>query len=188
MQPADREGTFNATITDFGLKEFQSGAVAIAIRVKLDAIWNGESFEGWSQFEQEADGDVWIIKKDGAVNELGAKSLMANAGWDGNIESVSNGSWQPTECSVSIKREDYNGTTRYKVSFVNAHNKPPSGSLSNIDPDKAKSLANRYGPQMRAIAGNVVRNGAPSVGQPPKPPAKPAPPPAPAATEEKIPF
>lgn len=172
--PVDREATFNATITDFGLKEMDSGAIAIAIRCTLDEIWNGEGWQPWSEYDMEAEGDLWIVKKDNqGINDGAAKSLIANAGWDGNLESIADGTWQPSRCSVSIKRDEYKGVGRFKISFVNPLNKIPGG-LSNVDSTKAKSLQARYGPQFRALAGNTQRNESPPTGTPAPPPPAPA--------------
>lgn len=199
MQAANQEGTFNATIMEFGLKEMDSGSIAIAIRATLNEAWDGTEWQPWDQYEVEAEGDVWVVKKDGTINQGAAESLMKYAGWDGNLESITDGSWQPTKCSVTIKHEEYKGVHRYKIAFVNEWGKVP-GALSNVKPEKAKELQSRFGSQLRALHGNVSRNSAPSVGIPPTPPAPPngtaktppAPPMTPATahqqTEEKLPF
>jgi hypothetical protein len=65
--------------------------------------------------------------------------------------------------------------------------------MSTVSPDKARDLQARFGSSLRAIAGNVKRNGAPTnppYKMPVPPPAPTAPLPAPPAgrSEEEIPF
>lgn len=169
MQQVDREGTFRAQITSYGLKEMDSGSVSVAIRAKLTEWFSDGEWHPWVDFDMEAEGDCWIIKKDGSVNEGQAKSLMQHAGWDGNVVSVVNETWQPTPCQVSVVRDDYQGKVRFKISFVNDYNRTP-GALSNVTADKANDLQTRFGSQLRAIAGNIKRTAAPANGRPAAPP------------------
>lgn len=192
MQPCDREGIFRAEITEFGLKEMDSGSMSVAIRARLTEWFDpaNQVWLPWSEYEHEAEGDVWIVKKDGSVNQPAVESLIRWAGWDGNIESVTNETWKPTPCQVTINRETYKEKTRFKISFINNFDRQPGG-MSNVSADKAKSIQSRYGPQFRAIAGNASRNGSTPAGSPPapaRPATPPAPPPAPEPQEEKIPF
>lgn len=194
MQACDREGAFRAVISDYGLKEMESGAVAVAIKARLTDFWDAANGEWipWEQYEMEVEGDIWIVKKDGGgVNQNGAESLMRHAGWDGSLESISNATWQPTACQVVVKRDEYKGNVRYKIAFVNALDRTPGG-LSNVDPAKVRELETRYGAQFRAIGGNIKRNAPPAVGRPASPPASAAPPrppePAAASSNDKIPF
>lgn len=180
MQPVDRKGQFRAQITDYGLTESKDGAVGITLKVKL-LEWfdltakdeNGEqgAWIPWEQYDMQAEGTAWVVKKTGEMNELGAKSLISFAGWDANLESVANGSWQPTLCQVAVDEEEYKGVTRRKISFVNDYNRNPLG-MGSVAPGKAKELQGRFGAQLRALAGNAKRN-APSANGP-----IPAPPPA----------
>lgn len=183
-QPCDREGTFRGVINGYGLKEMDSGAVGVALRVLLTQMWNGEEWIGWSEYDMEAEGDVWIIKKVGAVNEAAAQSLIKFAGWDGNLLSITEETWEPKPVAVVVKRDEYEGKTRFKIAFVNDHERTPGG-LSNVDAAKAKELNTRFGAQLRALVGNNARNGST-----PPPTSKPSPPPiasAPAQGKD-IPF
>lgn len=191
-QPVDREGVFRAEIKEFGIKESDSGAVGISIKAELTEFWNGAEWEPWTEYGMEAIGDVWIVKKDKSINQSGTESLIRYAGWDGDILSIVNATWQPTPIAVVIKADEYKGNVRYRVEFVNDYSRVPGG-LSMVSPEKANELKTRYGSQLRAIAGNVQRNAAPI--QPSKPPAPVAPPtpPAPAMAstcdaDEQIPF
>lgn len=175
MLPCDREGQFRGEITEYGLKEMDSGAIAVAILVRLTEMWDGDMWADWKEYEMECGGDVWIVGKEGKLNEKAAKSLINFAGWDGNIEAIQNEQWRPTPCQVAVKKEEYKGTTYFKVAFVNDYERTP-GALSMISADKAKELQARFGSQFRAMAGNVKRNGAPAptTAKPPAPKRPPA--------------
>lgn len=196
MQPCDREGHFRAAITDAGLKEMESGAIAVAIKATLLECWdqNAQAWVPWAEYEMEAEGDLWIVKKTGEINQGPAQSLIQFAGWDGNLESIINESWRPTECQVVVKRDEYEGKSRLKISYVNDRDRVPGG-LSNVNADKARELQSRFGSQLRAIAGNCKRNGTPATTGRPAAPPRPAalPPPRETAPAEddgamKIPF
>ncbi len=171
----DREGIFKAEITDFGLKQMESGAVGISVRVALTDIWtrDTETWENWRDFDMIASGDIWVIKKDGQINQGAADSLLRHAEWDGNLESVANQTWKPTPVQVTIKSETYKDQTTFKVAFVNAYDRTP-GAIGNVDEAKAKELQARFGSQFRALAGNAKRSSISVPGRPPEPPRQPA--------------
>lgn len=180
MQPVDREGTFKAEIESYGLKEFESGAVAVAIRVNITEFWNGESWEDWRESMVDAQGDIWIVSgkdKGNKVMDKAFTSLVANAGWDGDTDSVTNQTWQPTPCQVVVGKDDYKGVVRYRIAFINGLNDTPGGQMSNVDAAGSKRIKAQFGAQFRALAANVKRNGSPAPATKPAapPPAKPAP-------------
>lgn len=170
MQPCDRAGNFRANILEYGLKEMDSGAVAVSLHVKLTELFDNGEWHEWEQFDMECFGDVWIIKKDGSINDKASESLIKHAGWDGNIDSITGETWKPTPCQVVVNKEEYQGRTSYKVAFINDHSRTP-GQMSNVTPEKAKELQNRFGSQLRALVGNVKRNQAPTGSRPSAPPA-----------------
>ncbi len=177
-QPVDREGQFRGEITEYGLREADSGAVGVSFNVKLTAMWNREidEWEDWFAYEMEAPGCVWIVGKDGKINQRGADSLIKFAGWNGDIESITAQTWAPTPIAVVVKAEEYKGVTTNKVAFVNDWNRTP-GAIGNVGQEKARELQTRFGSQFRALAGNVQRSSPPPASRPapPPPPARPAP-------------
>jgi hypothetical protein len=188
MQACDRTGIFRAEILDYGLKEMESGAVAVALHVKLTEHWDGENWQPWGEYDMEAFGDVWIVKRDGKLNDKQAKALMQYAGWDASLESISESTWETTPCQVEIAHEKYNDKDQYKISWVNDFNRVPgAGALSNVEQSKVKELAARFGSPLRALQGNVRRNTVP-MGTNKKPSAPPKPVAAGAAKEDGIPF
>lgn len=181
MQPCDREGTFKARIESYGVKELESGAIAVSICAHLTDIWNGETWEPWGDYQQEALGDLWIVKKDSSINNNQVEALIKNAGWDGDIASIVDEKWNPTPCQVVVKADTYKDQTRFKIAFLNALDRAPGG-MGNVDSKKAKELQTRFGAQLRAIAGNAKRNGSA-----PAPATKPAVPPPAAKPAQKPP-
>ena len=189
--PVDRAGTFRGNINEYGLKEFESGSVAVAIRVYLTEYWNDidKIWVEWHEFDHEAHGDIVIVKKDKTLNQNAVNSLIRNTGWDGDIESIQSNKWAPTPIQVVIKEDTYNGETRLKIAFVNEFARTPGGLGANMSPEKAKQLQMQFGASLRAIAGSAKTNGTKPNGAPPAPPArKPMAPPTPAAVGEEIPF
>lgn len=175
MQPCDRTGSFRAEILDYGLKEMDSGAVAVALHVKLTEMWDGENWQPWGEYDMEAYGDVWIVKKDGKLNDRQAKALINFAGWDASLSSIAEETWKPTPCQVEITHERYKDQDQYRISWVNDFDRTPgAGAQSNVDANKLKELEARFGSPLRALQGNVKRNGAAPSTKKPSPPPKPA--------------
>lgn len=187
--PVDRAGTFRGNINEYGLKEAESGSVAVTIRVYLTEYWDdvNKTWMEWHEYDQEANGDIWIVKKDKTLNQFAADSLIKNAAWDGDIESIQNSKWHPTPIQVVVKEDTYNGETRLKIAFVNEHGRTPGGLGANMSPEKAKQLQAQFGASLRALAGNVKRESKPN-GAPKAPPPRQYAPPPPAKTGEEIPF
>lgn len=149
------EGFYRVKITEFGLKEMQTGAVAISLKAKLLECWQNEEWVDWGRFDQEAEGDVWIIKKDGMTNDGAVESLAKWAGWDGDIESIIKATWQPLHCQVQIKSEEYLGKTRCKIAFINDWNRLPK-AMTNVTNERAMQLQEKFGKGLRYIAGQHV--------------------------------
>lgn len=187
----DREGVFRAEVEAYGLKEMDSGAVAVSLKVKL-LEWYGVMYQGdepgwhdWAAYNMGAEGDVWIVTgkdKGNRINQGGVESLIKHAGWDGDLASIAEESWTPTLFTVTTKPDtDKNGHTRpgvFRLAFINAYDWTP-GVLKKISPEAAASLSARHGAALRAIAGNIKRNGS-------APADRPVPPPVPSGAD--IPF
>lgn len=190
-QPIDREGNFRVQITDFGISEMESGSVAVNIKAKILEMYEGnEQWSDWTQFDPyEVEGAIWIVKTDGTLNENAVRSLMAHTGWDGNIESIVDGTWKPNLCQVQVKLDTYKDQSRFRIAFINDYSRTPGG-MSNVTPEKAKQLAMRFGGQLRALAGNAKRSSSPAPGRPAPPPQNRSKPQAeqPIGTNEEIPF
>lgn len=171
-QPVDRVGDFRGTIIEYGLREYESGSVAVAIVAQLDELFSDDQWHPWGEYQMEATGYIIIIKKDGSTNQKQIEALCQFAGWDGSITSIVQGQWKPTPCQFNIKENVYQGQTSYRIEFVNAFDRTPGGALNNVDESKAKDLQARFGSSLKAIAGNVKRNAPPVNGSKPAAPPK----------------
>jgi hypothetical protein len=171
----DRAGHFRGRIISHTLKDFDSGAVALQIDCALDEYWNEDraGWDDWAEYDVTAPGLVFLVKKDGTINDKQAKALMDFAGWDGSLDTLASGAWEPARCGFAIGEDTYKGVTRYRVDWINVFDGTPgAGTMS---PEKVQELQSRYGSQFRAIAGNSARNSAKPEGAPAKAPPAPKP-------------
>ncbi len=170
--PVDREGSFQAEIIEYRVVDAESGAVGIGLKARLTAWWlhDEEKWDDWTSFNVEAEGCSWVVLKSGAVNDKSVEALCKYAGWDGNLDSVADGSWKPTPFQVAVKQEEYKGKKSYKIAFVNGFDSTPGAGT--ISPERAKELAGKHGAALRAVAASVRRNTAPATGTAPAAPPK----------------
>jgi len=178
-QQLDREGTFRAQITDYCLMApFKSGAIPLSITVQLTEMWDADAGQDgewvpWAEYEMQADGLQWLVKKDGSLNESTVQNLIDHAGWDGDFDSFTGRTWQPTPCQVVINEETNPERAQYNqfpIAFVNAYDATPGGKRE-MSPEAVAALKTQHGAALRALAGNAKRNAATPKGKPPKPPA-----------------
>ena len=181
----DRSGRFRGRITNYYLDEADSGAEAIAITVAFDQIYHEGDWYDWTESNQEALGRIWVVKKDGKLNERQVRALIDHAGWDGSFTSVAQGEWQPTPCQVVVEEDAYRDQVRYRIAWVNAYDQAVGGG-GNLSPDKVAALQAKHGAALRALAGTAKANAAPV---PIEKPTRPAAPSAPTPPEppEKLP-
>lgn len=175
----DREGEFRGVISAYGIYNAESGALGISLVGDLQDLWQppADGADGywcpWGEYQMQAEGTVWIVKKDGTPNLAGIESLCKYAGWDGELSSIAEESWQPTPARMSVKKESYEGKERFKLAFLNDFNREP-GSKGNVDPDKARELQTRFGSHFKAIAGTVAQSKSPPPAGKPSSPKRPA--------------
>jgi hypothetical protein len=157
-QPLEQAGSFRGEIYYYAVKNEASGAVAIVVHATIHEVWNPDTkeWEDWRRYEFDVVGYQYVITKTGAANKRTVTALVMHTGWDGNLESVSAGTWTPLPCQFSVEENEYKGKSSYRISWINAYDSAPgSGSVS---PEKARQLQNKFGSQLRAIAGDAVRN------------------------------
>lgn len=179
MAACDRAGHFRAEIVEYGLKEAESKSVAISFRVQLTEWWDGEKWVNWRDYEMDAYGDSWIVKKDGKLNDRAVNDMIKHCGWDGQLSTIADSTLKPTPFQVQVEAHEYKGQTTYRVAWINAYDSQPGGgAMGNVDGNKLAELEARFGQSLRALGGNARRNAAPTSGRPAPPPARPAPAPA----------
>jgi hypothetical protein len=191
-----QEGTFRGAITGYGLYEAESGACSVKVTVKIDDIFHEGQWHDWRGEDMEAHGELWVIKKDGGINESSVKSLITAAGWDGSLLSLTEGTWQPQPVQIVVTADNYKDETRFRIAYINEYDRMPGGG--NVTTGKAQELQTRFGSALRAVAGNLIRNQMPAPASAPvKPkaakPVKPAPQPVAevagvADTDDETPF
>jgi hypothetical protein len=157
-QPLEWEGNIRGDIVEYGIREADSGAVAVSVKIYAREFWNDET-KSWEPLEPPTAtiGDIWVVKKDGTINTKQVEALCRYAGWDGNLSTISQNKWERTPCSAVVQREEYEDQVRWKISWLNAYDRAP-GSLTSLTPDRMAALANKYGSSLRAAAGNAKRN------------------------------
>lgn len=188
--PIDRPGFFQAEIIDYGMCEAkESQSVGLQIKCKLLAMYDfkQEAWVEWEPYDQEADGVLWVIKKDGSLNDVACRSLVQSTGWDGDLEAFGEKRWDPTRCQVQIKEDTYNNKTQLRIAFINPYDRVP-GVMGTLDSDKVKGLKASHGSALRALVGTIKTNSTPSPKGKPAAPAKSGPKtPPPAGNSKGVP-
>jgi len=173
------EGDFRVRVYKYGLWEAKSKAVAVNMDFEVLEAYDheGQTWIDWRGEDVFVGGAFWIVGKDGAINERQVESLVEHCGWNALMSDITAGTWKPTDCQVTVKKEEYQGNVRYKASFINAYDAQPGGR-SNVTADAAKSMDQSYGASLRALAANAKAKKKPN-GKPSSPSK-----PAPTSTEE----
>lgn len=170
--PVSNKGEFRGQVLEYGLFEADSGSVGVNLKCSIEDIYHEEEWADYREYDLEVEGTIWIVKKDGGLNESGVQSLVKHAGWDGMIEAITGQTWQPNGISFSVEPNEYKGKTTYKINFIGSWDQPPGRKMGNVDETKGKALASRFGSQLRAVVGNTKRNAPPTANSKPAPPKK----------------
>jgi len=183
----NQEGTFRGMIREYGARQTKTGAIQLRILADIEEIWDPEleQFVDWREYEVIVEGDLNLVQKNGSINKTQVKALIEHTGWDGNFTSLSDGTWKPTPCQFSVKRDTYYDEPRYRVDWINGYDDTPRG-ISTMDLDEAKALQNRLGGEMRAVVGNTTRQKQKPAGAPVAPRKATAPSVAEAATKAPV--
>ena len=179
MKRIDRAGIFKAVPTDWCVtKAKDSNSVAITVNYTIMAQFNGADWDDWTGYEEyTARGDHYVIKRDGGINTPTVEQLAMSLGWNGDLRSVA-GNPPDVQVQITVKADEYNGQTRYKVEWVNPGDYTPQArGASESDVDQ---LQKQFGSQLRAAASSVKLAVTAENGQRQSAPAKAAAPAAPA--------
>jgi hypothetical protein len=176
VQELNWAGVARGKIVEYGSTSAESGAVSINVKCDVEEYFDPNTSE-WVDVREQAfqsEGRIWIVKKDGTINQTQAQAVMAYAGWSGDIIDIHNNSWVPTPVSFTINLDKgRDGTTeRYRISWLNDYNRTP-GKLGTLNEEKARELQEQYGAQFRALAGNIQQAKAPPPAGKPKAPPPP---------------
>jgi hypothetical protein len=169
MNPLQQAGNFRGQITSYGLYEpgkDGSKSVAISVVAYVTEAWDADAKEwlDWRDYQLEASGDLWIVKRDGSLLTNQINNIINHTGWDGDFLSVAEMRWHPNMCQFVVNLEkDTTGQydDKFKIAFINGFDSIPGGGRTFLDAGQAKNLAAKYGAQMRALAGSAAQNSAP---------------------------
>lgn len=180
-EAVDRTGTFRAEVISYGMKKYDSGSVAVNLVFRLTQWWydgeNESEWWDWTTYGQEVFGSFFVVKSNGDLNPKPIEQLIEHLGWDGNFDSIVNGTWEPTHCQVTVKEEIYKGETQFKARWISDYDTEPRSGLQTLSPEESKALNTKFGGQIRALAGDKIRSAKKPSGPPPStPPSAPAPP------------
>ena len=167
----EREGIFKARPFKWEIKRAESGAVAISLGFEIVSQYDGSG--GWVEWKSAGHnyhcyGDWWVIKKTGEVNIRPVDQLVLSLDWSGDLFDVK-GDPPDVEVQIKVKAETYNGTTRYKATWMNPGDYEPS-DLGATE-EEVQQMSAQYGSLLRAAA---AASKAPAQAAPP--PAQDAPP------------
>lgn len=148
----DRPGVYRTLPTqDITVETAQSGAIAAVVKfIAIEMYENGQWID-WN-YGQEIYCRVWIVKKDGTVNQNGVNTLKNVLGWDGDMQSFGTG-WNVPACQVTVEAEEYKGETQYRGSWINAYDADPERGMRPADPEIIKKIQSMYGARLRAAYG-----------------------------------
>lgn len=182
----DRPGDFRASVQEYGLFNAESGSVAVNMKFNILEWYNTETgeWDDWREYDFGVSGSFWIIKKPkegqtrGDLNDRQIDALVKHCGWNAQLRGISEGTWEPTDCRVSVQKDDYQskklGCDVFKASFINAFDSTPGGSMGNVSAEEVGALDAQWGSKLRALASNAKATQKPA-GKP-APPTKKAPP------------
>lgn len=173
MAVIDREGRFTAQMLETSLFKAE-GTEAVAFNFHAALMHEAVSNE-WAALDPMPDvrGAVWLVKKDGTINENAVKQLKEALGWDGDWNKLDGADHKWPDFQVDVQADTYNGKTTFKGTWLHHFEADPSQRGGKaMEPGEKKSLAAKYQAQTRAICG-VKQSGAPGPkGKPPAPAKK----------------
>jgi hypothetical protein len=186
MATLEQEGIFRATVREVGIRRETSGAICVSVEFQVLEAWNWETrnWDDWRDCEDQlVSGSFYVIKTDGRIHP-GAVNQLKVIGWNGEFASVTDGSWSPLDCQITVQqdtytREDKTTVTRYRAEWLKPFDSEPRSGMGNVSADDAHSLDAQYGTQMRGLVGPKPRGGPPPKTRPPRKAASPAPTPDP---------
>lgn len=103
-------------------------------------------------------GDFWVVGKHGETNEKVSKNLHHVLGWDGSLD-VDGPVPTNQAVQVTVKGEEYQGKTYYKVSWLNRGDYVPEKKKRKDAPD-GKALDKKHGAALKRTIGSATRDDA----------------------------
>ena len=174
------EGRFLAEIEEYGIFQSKtSQAVAVDIFFTTLSYLGREEPEEYSGYRTR--GRFFIIGKTGDVLPEQAAALAAATGWDGDLNVVASGDWQPASPVQIIvdKEQDDKGRIYYNAARILRRDWQPARA-GNVTAGDGRRIATRYTSALKSVVAKYRRDQ--GQGQAVPAPKAPDPPPA---TDEK---
>lgn len=171
MPALDREGIFEARITDARIETAGSGSIMAYLDFEVLRQYDKSSktySEPWPEGHTFS-GSVCLVKKDGSPMNDAIKRLVKATGWNGKSGEI--GHIIGRDCKCRVADEPYNGQSYYRAKYID-----PIGGEANTE-----EIAARFDQYFTALAAEVgpitpapATAPAPAPAPPPAPPAPPA--------------
>lgn len=168
MKRIDREGTFQATVVASDLATNKDNRPYLVLDY---AIVNEKTFDGLADVSEEqmtARQFLYLLDKNGAVEERVESALMNAFGWDGHdVGQLLDTSWMPS-VELVIEYSEWQGKGSYRVKWLNAID---GGGQKQTSEEDRKKILGALSMKFRARHAKP----APKPSQKPAPPAPPKP-------------
>ena len=148
-------GIYRARIIASNVEEKDTGSVRFGAQYEAYQYKEGGQ---WHDLDtpETIFGDVWIVKKDGTLNDQSIKRLMEAIEWDGaSFSALADTDWSGTEVQITVGEEEYEGKVRPKMQWLN--HRDFEGGMKSSDATTLGSLDNRFGSQLRALSGGAKK-------------------------------
>lgn len=172
--PLDRPGRFRCLGgAQYWLRDSKSSSsVAVVFAFEISAWLDPTTgkWVDWMPYEQAIEGELYVIKTDGSVNQRALQTMRDVLGWNGDFTVLEQpGAWNTSPCQIEVENETYNNRTRLRVKWINPHDWDGGGRRAEAG--LASRLAAQHGAAVRAMFG-----GSPAASPPPARPVGPTPP------------
>ena len=175
-QRLEYTGRFLAEIDDYGL--FQSPrSQAVAVDIFFTTLTYLDSAEPAPYEGYRTRGRYFLLGKSGDVFEEKAIALADATGWDGDLNSIASGTWQPkspVQIIVGKEVDNEKGRTYYNAFRIFPENwQPPRAG--NVSAEDGRQIASRYSNVFKSVVAQHCGSQADHPTDPPAPPRPSAP-------------
>ena len=150
MSALREPGRYVARCMEWEISSSRAGYPVFVVRFHVSSWWDGSGWKPYLGGDNEIAGYFYLVKNDGTINEFTIRSLSESLGWDGlSFAGLAAGEWG--DCQIEARQEQYKGTMKIKVAFINHIDYRPSGSPP-LEKEKVAVLDAKYGPGLRKIS------------------------------------
>ena len=176
MNSIDRAGTFRGVPTDWGVSESKGGFPQFVVKLLAQEMYDETEnvWMPWSEYEMEITAYLILYTKDkntGEWKELAKANQIKKAlGWNGqSFADLANGDYSTKRILFCIDLNEFNGSSRLQVNWIDAFDADPVRKLAKFDTDKLKGLDAAFAGVMKATP-TPTKAAKPATGKPAVPP------------------